>query len=330
MAGRAEYSTAPASATTGGARGRRMAGMRPRASLVLLVGLALVAAGCSPSRFAARRLGGALVGGSSSWATDDDPELIAEALPFALKTLEGLVAAAPDDARLLLGTCRGFVSYAAGFVEPAAEALPDREYERAAALRGRAHRLHWRARSYCLRAFEQRFPGGAAVLDSRARELLARAGREDVELLFWLAAAWGSAVSLALDRPERVAELPTVRALFDRALALDPGFDRGALHEAMIPFESLSPMLGGSDARARERYRRALELSGGERASPHVTWARTFCVSRQDRAGFRAALEAALAVDPDRAPADRLANLLAQRRARDLLARTDELFFEEE
>jgi predicted anti-sigma-YlaC factor YlaD len=98
----------------------------------------------------------------------------------------------------------------------------------------------------------------------------------------------------------------------------------------MIPLESVSELLGGSPARARDHYRLAVELSRGERASPHVTFARSVAVAAQDRRGFRVALDLALAVDLEAAPAERLANRLAQERARLLLARADELFFEEE
>ncbi len=48
----------------------------------------------------------------------------------------------------------------------------------------------------------------------------------------------------------------------------------------------------------------------------------------QDRAEFKALLEKALAIDADRQPETRLANLIAQRHARRLLARIDELFLE--
>ena len=297
------------------------------ASLVLV---GLVSSGCSVRKFAADRLGTALASGSSTWGEDDDPELIAEAMPFALKTLEGLVAASPANDRLLLATCRGFASYAAGFVEPEAEDLPASEFARATALRERAMRLHLRARGYCRRALAVRYPEVAARLDAEPHAALARVPREGVELLFWTGAAWGSAAALGLDRPELTADLPTVRALFDRALELEPDYDRGALEEALLPLEALPPMLGGSEARARERYARAVELAGGRRASPHVTWARSYAVGRQDRAAFAAAIAAALAIDPDASPPDRLANLLAQRRARSLAARADELFFAEE
>jgi hypothetical protein len=299
-------------------------------ALLAILAASVVMAGCSPSKFVAKRVGAALASGNSSWAEDDDPELVAAALPFALKTLESLLARAPDDSRLLLATCRGFVSYAAGFVESEADRLGAAEFDAAKAARDRALRLHLRALGYCRRALEARHPGVASSLAVDPRGALRGVEHSDVELLFWTGAAWGSAIGLGGDRPELVADLPAVRAIFDRALELDSGFDRGALHEALIPLESLPPMLGGSEARARARYETAVDLSNGLRASPHVTWARSFAVGRQDRAAFRTALAAALAVDADASPPDRLANRLAQRRAQDLLARADELFFAEE
>lgn len=295
-----------------------------------LLALGVLASGCSVRKFAADRLGTALATGSSTWGEDDDPELIAEALPFALKTLEGLIAASPENPELLLGACRGFVSYAAGFVEPQADALPPAEYERATAVRERALRLHLRARGYCRRALAARFPRADAALDADPRAALAELPRAAVELLYWTGAAWGSAAALGLDRPELTADLPTVRALFDRALELDPDFDRGALQEALIPLDALPPMLGGSETRARERYARALELAAGRRAGPHVTWARSYAVGRQDRAEFDRAIAAALAIDPDASAPDRLINRLAQARARSLAAHADELFYAEE
>lgn len=301
-----------------------------RELVVALLGVALASSGCSVRKFAADRLGSALAAGGSAWAEDDDPALVGDALPFALKTLESLIAASPENPELLLGACRGFVSYAAGFVEPEIDELPPAEFERATAVRERALRLHLRARGYCRRALAVSYPRAAAALDADPRAALAGVPRAGVELLYWTGAAWGSAAALGIDRPELTADLPNVRAIFDRALELDPDYDRGSLQEALVPLEALPPMLGGSEARARERYARALELAGGRRASPYVTWARTYAVGRQDRAAFDEAIAAALAIDPDASPPDRLANRLAQARARTLAAHADELFFAEE
>jgi len=305
-------------------RSRRVAA----AACSLLVAATL--SGCSLRRLAVRQLGGALAASGTTWSADDDPALVGAALPFALKTHESLLAELPGDGPLLVATCRGFASYAAGWVEADAERLEPLDFVAAQAAKRRALGLHLRARDYCLRALELRRSGVGVALRREPATALAWAAPADVEALYWTAAAWGSALGLGLDRPELVADLPAVRALLGRALELDPDWDRGAVHEAMIAVESLPELLGGSPERAAAHLERAVALSAGRRAGPYVAYARGVLIPAQERAAFRATLERALAVDVDASPPDRLANLLAQERARRLLERADELFFEEE
>ena len=56
---------------------------------------------------------------------------------------------------------------------------------------------------------------------------------------------------------------------------------------------------------------------------------RASSIPQQDAGEFRAALEQALAINPDEHEDVRLANLVAQERARWLLDRTDDLILEE-
>jgi predicted anti-sigma-YlaC factor YlaD len=99
----------------------------------------------------------------------------------------------------------------------------------------------------------------------------------------------------------------------------------------MISFEgSRSEAMGGSPARAREHYRKALELSGGKRASVHLGLAEAVSIRAQDLGEFRKLVAAALAVDPDASPSDRLVNVLSRRRARWLLGRIPDLFLDAE
>lgn len=297
-----------------------------RTAAVLLATLAL--SGCSARHFAAARVAEALAAGGSGWGSDDDPQLVGEALPFALKTYESLLVELPDHSGLLLATCRGFVSYASGWVEAEAEAAEADSYERAEAARQRARKLHLRGRDYCLRALDRRWPGLAERLSIEPAKALAPATRADADLLYWTGAAWGSAIALGADRPELVGDLPIVRALFERVISLDEQYDRGAAHEAMIALDARSATMGGSEERARLHYDRAITLSGGLRASPHVAWAWSWALARQDRTEFRAALERALAVDAGASAPDRLANVLAQQRARLLLSRIDDLLLD--
>jgi predicted anti-sigma-YlaC factor YlaD len=261
------------------------------------------------------------------YASDDDPDLVRDALPFALKTLETLLAERPDHAGLLISTSRGFTQYAYAFVEADAERLEIDDYHAAKAMRDRAVRLYLRARDYGLRALELEAPGITERLRTEpdaAVEVFDRA--EQVDGLFWAAAAWGSAISAGLDRPELVADIDAVRAMTRRALELDDTYERGTIHTVMIGLESLPEAMGGSPERAREHFERAVELSGNAQAAPYVTFAASTAVPAQDREEFVRLLEAALAIDPDASPADRLANRISQRRARWLLEQVDDLF----
>jgi hypothetical protein len=126
-----------------------------------------------------------------------------------------------------------------------------------------------------------------------------------------------------------MADLPAVRALMRRALEFDERFEKGAIHAALISLESVPEAMGGSPARAREHFKRSVELSNGQSAGPFVTLAAGLSVTEQNRAEFTSLLEQALAIDPDKDPSQRLANLIVQRRARQLLADVDNLFLDE-
>lgn len=301
--------------------------LTPHLLFVAVLAASFLGGGCSLRKMAVGAIADSLAGGGGTFASDDDPELVGQALPFALKTVESLIEADPGNAKLLLFACQGFTQYSFAYVETPAVELEVRDYAAAQLQRRRALRMYLRARGYCFRALDARLgPGAAAGLLQDPAAALAKAGKEDVPLLFWTASAWGAAIAAGSDRPDLVVDWPAARALLERALALDPDWDRGSLHEAMVLVEGLPEVMGGSPDRAWQHWQRALELNGGERASTYVTWATTVSLRKQERVEFVDLLEKALAIDPDRVPAERLANLLQQRRARHYLARVDELF----
>jgi predicted anti-sigma-YlaC factor YlaD len=94
----------------------------------------------------------------------------------------------------------------------------------------------------------------------------------------------------------------------------------------MIAVESLPALLGGSPARARQHFDRAVALSNGQSAFAYVTMATGVAQPAKDRREFERLLRAAIAVDPAQRPSLRLANLIAQKRARYLLTQIDRLF----
>ena len=141
-------------------------------------------------------------------------------------------------------------------------------HDEVAHLNERALKLYLRAKGYCMRAMEVRFPGIGPKLLTDPAPALAKAEKKDVPLLYWTAASWGSAIGLGVDKPDLVIDMPTVRALAERALALDETWSKGALHEMFVSLDSLPEALGGSPARAREHFARAVELQKGLSPGP--------------------------------------------------------------
>jgi tetratricopeptide (TPR) repeat protein len=258
---------------------------------------------------------------------DDDPELIRDATPFALKLYESLLESVPTHVPLLISTCGGFAQYGYAFLEAEADSLDASRRADATALRERALKHYLRGRGYCLRAINVRFGKGASdALLQDPVAALAKARKDDVPLLYWTAASWGAAISLGLDRPDLAVDFPTVRALADRALALDPEWGRGSIHELMITLDSLPEALGGNPARAREHFDKAVEIQKGLAPGPYVSLALGVAVPNQDRQEYERLLKEALAIDPEKDPSNRLVTLVYQRRARVLLDRVDEKF----
>lgn len=303
-------------------------GGRSEAGCLAVLALALCLPGCSIKKLAINSLGNALAAGGSTYASDEDPELVRGAVPFGLKTIEALLQESPRHRGLLLAAASGFTQYSFAFVQQDADFVEDRDLARATALRTRARKLYVRARDYGLRGLEAGLPGFRDGLRSDRAADLARAGRKQVPLLYWTGLSWFGAISLAKNDAELSADQGLAEALMHRALELDEGFERGALHDFYIAWEGRGESVGGSFERAREHLERALVLARGHRASPLVTYAESVCVPRQDRAGFQEMLQRALAVDPDAEPPLRLSNLIYQQRARWLLGRTEDLFLE--
>jgi predicted anti-sigma-YlaC factor YlaD len=307
-----------------------MTSFRPADRLVLPAALLLATwlTGCSPRTIIIHTAADAFASTGEAFATDGDPELVREAAPFALKAMESFLAKTPEHRGLLTALSGGFTQYAAAFVwQDAVESL---DPEAAEAGKDRARRLYLRARDYGLRGLEAAHPGFREALAKDPAGALSQAGPSDVSLLYWTAASWTLAIASSGMAPALLADLPLCEALMRRALFLDEGFDAGAIHEYFIAYEGSRPeATGRSVERARWHLERAMVFAEGKRVSPYVTLAETVSVRNQDKTEFLALLDRALAFDARREdPEFRLANLVAQRRARWLKERADELFLD--
>lgn len=294
--------------------------------LVVLSGMVLSGVGCSFRRLAVNKLGDALAGGGTTFATDDDPELIKAAVPFSLKLMESLLSESPKHRGLLFATSSGFTQYSYAFVQQDAEEIATRDVATSLEMRQRARRLYLRGRDYALRGLEAAHPGFTNTLRVDVPKAMAMLTKRDVPQTYWAAASWAAATVVIKDNADLINDLPVIEALMDRALVLDESYDHGAIHSFLISYEMSRPSNPGDrEARARRHFDRAVQLSDGQQAGPYVSLAEAVAVERQDRKEFETLLKQALAVDPNARPEWRLVNLIMQRRARWLLAQEDNL-----
>ena len=303
---------------------RKAAANANQVLLLLVLGTAI--SGCSTIRTGAvNMIGDALSGGGNVYMSDNDPELIREALPFGLKTYESLLAVSPEHRGLLLASANGFAAYAY-ILGQEADRLENSDLAAARERRERAKLLFLRGRDYAIRGLETSHANFMEGLYRQRDATIAATDIEDIGFLYWAGASWAGALSVAKDDPELIADLPIAGAMVARVLELDETYQDGAAHTFFISYEGSRP--GGDKQKARSHYERAYELSAGKNAGVHLALAEAVAVPEQNLAEFRSLVTTALAVEPDEAPDIRLVNIMAMRRAEWLETQIPELFFE--
>jgi predicted anti-sigma-YlaC factor YlaD len=296
----------------------------------LILGCFLCLYGCSIKQVAISKLGDSLAESGTVYASDDDIELVGAALPFSLKTIEGLLAEVPEHKGLLLTAASGFTQYSYVYVELEALELEPTDPLRSAELKLRAKKLYLRGRGYALRAVELTRTDFVAGLRQDPQATLAAFGKKNIPELYWLSLSWAAAIASDKSDMRLVADLNLIEPIMHRCLELDEGYDQGSLHEFMIAYQGgRSTMQGGGPDLAREHFARATELSGDVRIGPLVSLADSVSIGEQNRKEFEALLHQALAFNADAYPQTRLANLVSQKRARLLLSRSDSYFLED-
>jgi len=297
--------------------------------VTLLLALSTVLAGCSVRKFAVNKLGDSLANGGATYASDNDPDFVGQAVPFSLKLIEGLLAESPDHRGLLFAAASGYTQYSYVYIQLPAEEVETTDVAKSAQMRDRARNLYLRARDFGLHGLDAGHPGFSAMLREDPSRATRTAKAKDVPLLYWTAASWGAAISISKDHPELVADQLQVQALIDRAYELNPDFSDGAIDQFLISYESSRQGVKGDFAeRCKLHFDRSIKLTRGQSAAPYVAYAENVSVPKQHRAEFESLLRQALAVNPNARAELRMSNIVMQKRAAWLLSRADDLFLD--
>jgi len=291
--------------------------------LFIIIVVFLVLPSCSINKMAMNAVANALTGEGSSdvFTGDSDPQLVGDALPFAIKMYESLLSANPEHQGLINTTGSLFVMYANVYIQGPAERMPRSMYAQRQASIERAKKMYLRGLTLLYKGLELKYPGfSTAYKQEKLKDYLAKTKKTDVPALYWSAAAGLSAFSLNPFDMELGVRIPEFYALVERAYELNPDFNSGALDEFLLIYHASIPeVMGGDKSKVDFHFQKAVEKSKGLTAGPYVTYAQTVSIPSQNYDKFKELLEKALSIDPDKDPSNRLVNIIAQQKARYLL-----------
>jgi predicted anti-sigma-YlaC factor YlaD len=249
-------------------------------------------------------------------ASDNDPDLIWDAMPFTLKAMEIILVQDPSNVNIQLALASGYIQYAHGHLAQKAEMIEDVDYYNSQHLWKRTHNLSLRGRDYALAILDFKYPNFKNNIKIDTKTTLNQTSVEDVPALYWAATGWTGAIVADKTDVESLAELPVATAIMEKVLKLNPNYNDGAVHEFFIAYEAGRPNSSEkSIKKAESHFKEAIICTNGKKASPYIIYAESVAVNKQDLLLFKRLLNDALAINPNEVKKWRLSNTIAHERA---------------
>lgn len=148
----------------------------------------------------------------------------------------------------------------------------------------------------------------------------------DTETAFAVAMAWASWIQAHSADWNAVADLAKVKYLMEKIILLDESYGDGSPHLYMGGLETVIPAsMGGRPEKGKAHFERAIEISDGKFLMAKVYYAERYAKLAFDKELHDKLLKEVLAAEPV-VEGLTLMNTVAQQRARELLAESDDYF----
>jgi hypothetical protein len=272
---------------------------------------ALVLSGCKT--LMSNVTGGMATNLSDAMLNQDDPETVRDGAPAYLLMLDSFVQGSPDDVTMLSAAAELYAVYGVIFVDDPA----------------RARRLTGKSIVYAQRALCISNPAGCGLKGMHlqdARPHLEEIGSKDVPVLYTFGLSWLAFIQARAGEATALAQLPQATMVMERTRELNPNYKASEVELYLAVLNTIRPpALGGDFPAGKRHYEKALELSGGRDLNIKVKFARYYARTLYDRELHDQMLNEVLQADPVQTNLT-LANTLAQREARALLASADDHF----
>lgn len=261
---------------------------------------------------------------STAYYLEHHPDFADDIFYQKVMTAERKLVKADDSVYLEAAKLR--TQYTFAFVLEKADRMIEEDYPEGKALYAEALINFEKAVAYGRQAIVFRHPELKSISDWITKDVSFTA--DDIPYLYWLGAAYGGAISSSRGKATWVIQFPIVGYLLDSALEIDPTWNNGAIHSALISYAmARNDLKGNNIAQATEHYRLAMHYSKGQDAGAKVSMAENVYIALQKKEKFELLLKEVITMDQNINEELILGNLIARKRALWLLSRTDELFY---
>ncbi len=303
---------------------------------LLLLGLvsSLAVASCDIGKITVNTTSKVLERAQPGLKQESDYEMARQAIPGALKTVEGFWVVSPENKRLIKILTEGYCQYGTAFVEDDWEVAKfNKDLGAVAYHSSRASNIFTRCLNYALMSLGSRWQKELFADPAVAQKLIKDTGAGQRTPMMFAGLALGSIINHNHDRIEMIGYLSTVQMIMDRVIELDKANPPADKAHAALPHVALGMLhsarpaaLGGEPAKARAEFELALQITENKFLLPRALMA--FRVGKQtnDRKFFHEQLKQVLETAPSVWPEQRLANEVAHRRARRYLSKEKEIF----
>ncbi|MES0488526.1 MAG: TRAP transporter TatT component family protein [Leptospirales bacterium] len=263
---------------------------------------------------------------------ETDLEIAKISLASNLKILETMAEEDPENYQLNLFLAETFSIYSLAFVEDEMDRLSGINYEESEYHKKRAIRLYDRASAYAYKIIEETL-GKPATLerlsDEKMKEKIDLLEEKQFPALFWYAYSRAASMNLQKDDMNALVAMPLVKVMMDKIIEWNDKFYFGGGYLFTGMYYGARPvMIGGNAEKSRVAFEKALQISQRKILLIPYLYAKTYCVQFQDAKCFTENLEYVLNAPDDIYPEQSLANEVAKHKARRLLKKKEDLFFD--
>jgi hypothetical protein len=250
---------------------------------------------------------------SMAMLNQNDLETVKSGAPAYLIMIDSLIEGDQENVSMLIAGSRLYASYTSAFVDN----------------QQRSKRLADKSLDYAKQALCLELNDLCNNLDAKLEKfelIVNQVNSDQLPVLYAFASAWAGWIQVNTDDWNAVAQIPKLSALFRHSILLNEQYDSGGAHLYMGVLSSqIPPSVGGKPEQARFHFEKAQSISKNKNLMVNVLFAEHYARLVFDQELHDQLLKDVLSSRVSE-PGMTLINTLAQKRASELLAQSQDFF----